>query len=230
VAVSLRVPLNNMAEKKPVPRNRGMKPNLAVSDTSGGSLSDFKNLVSKTVNVVSAGNKALSNFTNELTGAGAIGRAIDNPSKKTIASAAVGVGAAALPFIKAGKAVAAATRASQNAVTNAMAASQPTLQSALRGTSVTKTMRLKDGLGSLYNSGGVSQIVGSKVTTVGPKSVGAVVRGIEMQAANRGAQAAANSMAASAAAVKALAVGPVVNALNNTLNPPKTKNKNSKRK
>jgi hypothetical protein len=60
--------------------------------------------------------------------------------------------------------------------------------------------------------------------------VGAVVRGIEMQAANRGAQAAANSMAASAAAVKALAVGPVVNALNNTLNPPKTKNKNSKRK
>jgi hypothetical protein len=37
-------------------------------------------------------------------------------------------------------------------------------------------------------------------------------------------------MAASAAAVKALAVGPVVNALNNTLNPPKTKNKNSKRK
>lgn len=31
-----------MAEKKPVPRNRGMKPNLAVSDTSGGSLADFK--------------------------------------------------------------------------------------------------------------------------------------------------------------------------------------------
>lgn len=32
-----------MAEKKSVPRNRGMKPNLAVSDTSGGSLADFKN-------------------------------------------------------------------------------------------------------------------------------------------------------------------------------------------
>jgi len=218
----------NMAKNKPVPRNRGMKPNLAVSDTSGSNLADFKNLVSKAANVVSAGNKTLSNFTRELTGAGAIDRAFDNPSKKTITSAAVGVGAAVLPFIKAGKAASAATRASQNAVADAMAASQPTLQSALRGTSVTKTMRLKDHLGSLYNSGGVSQIVGTKVTTVGPKNVASVIRGIEMQAANRGAQAAANSMAASTAAVKALTIGPVVNALNNTLNPPQTK-KNKKK-
>jgi len=89
-------------------------------------------------------------------------------------------------------------------------------------------MRLKDHLGSLYNSGGVSQIVGTKVTTVGPKNVASVIRGIEMQAANRGAQAAANSMAASTAAVKALTIGPVVNALNNTLNPPQTK-KNKKK-
>jgi hypothetical protein len=219
-----------MAKKKPVPRNRGMKPNLAVSDTSGGSLSDFKNLVSKTAKVVGAGNKALSNFTRELTGAGGIDRAIDNPSKKTITSAAVGVGVAALPFIKAGGAAAAANTASQNAVRNAMAASQPTVQSALRGTSVTNSMRLKDGLGSLYSGSNVSQIVGSKVTTSGPKNVNAVIRGVELYARNQGASAAALSRAQSAGVVKGLAVGPVVNALNNTLNPPKTKNKNGKRK
>jgi len=219
-----------MAEKKPVPRNRGMKPNLAVSDTSGGSLSDFKNLVSKAAKVVGAGNKTLSNFTNELTGAGAIGRAIDNPSKKTVASAVVGVGAAALPFLKLGKAASAAARASDAAITGAVTRSQNTLNAAYSQIPVTKTLRLKDSLGSLYNSGGVSQIVGSKVTTVGPKNVDAVVRGVIMNAANKGVQASAASMAASAAAVKALAVGPVVNALNNTLNPPKTKNKNGKRK
>ena len=240
-----------MAKKKPVPRNRGMKPNLAVSDTSGSNLADFKNVVSKATKVVGASNKALSNFTRELTGAGAIDRAIDNPSKKSIASAAVGVGAAALPFIKLGKAASAANTASQNAVRNAMAASQPTVQSALKGTSVTNSMRLKNNVGSLYSkvtrvvpdemlrlknagnvkgSGNVSQIVGSKVTTVGPKNVNAVIRGVELNARNQGARAATNSMTGSMGVVKGLAAAPVVNALNNTLNPPKTKNKNNKRK
>jgi len=207
-----------MAKKKPV-----IKSQPAVSDTSGSNLDDFKNLVSKAVNVVSAGNKALSNFTRELTGAGGIDRAIDNPSKKSITSAAVGVGLAALPFIKAGGAASAATRASQNAVADAMAASQPTLQSALQGTSVTNSMRLKDGLGSLYNSGGVSQIVGTKVTTVGPKNVNAVIRGVELYARNQGASAAALSRTQSAGVVKGLTIGPVVNALNNALNPPSKK-------
>ena len=219
-----------MAKKKPVPRNRGMKPNLAVADTSGSNLADFKNAVSKAAKVVGAGNKALSNFTNELTGAGAIERAIDNPSKKSITSAAVGVGAAALPFIKLGKAASAANTASQNAVRNAMTASQPTVQSARAGTSVTNSMRLKDGLGSLYSGSNVSQIVGSKVTTVGPKNVDAVIRGVGLYARNQGASAAALSRAKSAGVVQGLAVGPVVNALNNTLNPPKTKNKNKNKK
>jgi hypothetical protein len=257
-----------MSKKKPVPRNRGMKPNLAVSDTSGSNLADFKNAVSKAAKVVGAGNKALSNFTNELTGAGAIERAIDNPSKKSITSAAVGVGAAALPFIKLGKAASAANTASQNAVRNAMTASQPTVQSALKGTSVTNSMRLKNNVGSLYskvtrvvpdemlrlknagnvkgsgnvsriipdemlrlkNASNVSQIVGSKVTTVGPKNVNAVIRGVELNARNQGASAAALSRAKSAGVVQGLAVGPVVNALNNTLNPQKTKNKNKNKK
>jgi hypothetical protein len=207
-----------MAKKKPVPRNRGMKPNLAVADTSGSNLSDFKNAVSKAAKVVGAGNKALSGFTRELTGAGAIDRAIDNPSKKSVASAALGVGLAALPFIKLGKAASAANTASQNAVRNAIAASQPTVQSARAGTSVTNSMRLKDGLGSLYSGSNVSQIVGSKVTTVGPKNVNAVIRGVELNARNQGARAAANSMTGSMGVVKGLAVGPVANALNNTLN------------
>jgi hypothetical protein len=207
-----------MAKNKPVPRNRGMKPNLAVADTSGSNLSDFKNAVSKAAKVVGAGNKALSGFTRELTGAGAIDRAIDNPSKKSVASAALGVGLAALPFIKLGKAASAANTASQNAVRNAIAASQPTVQSARAGTSVTNSMRLKDGLGSLYSGSNVSQIVGSKVTTVGPKNVNAVIRGVELNARNQGARAAANSMTGSMGVVKGLAVGPVANALNNTLN------------
>ena len=257
-----------MAKKKPVPRNRGMKPNLAVSDTSGSSLADFKNIVSKAAKGVGAGNKALSNFTRELTGAGAIDRAIDNRSKKSVASAALGVGLAALPFIKLGKAASAANTASQNAVRNAMTASQPTVQSALKGTSVTNSMRLKNNVGSLYskvtrvvpdemlrlknagnvkgsgnvsriipdemlrlkNASNVSQIVGSKVTTVGPKNVNAVIRGVELNARNQGASAAALSRAKSAGVVQGLAVGPVVNALNNTLNPPKTKNKNKNKK
>jgi hypothetical protein len=207
-----------MAKNKPVPRNRGIKPNLAVADTSGSNLSDFKNAVSKAAKVVGAGNKALSGFTRELTGAGAIDRAIDNPSKKSVASAALGVGLAALPFIKLGKAASAANTASQNAVRNAIAASQPTVQSARAGTSVTNSMRLKDGLGSLYSGSNVSQIVGSKVTTVGPKNVNAVIRGVELNARNQGARAAANSMTGSMGVVKGLAVGPVANALNNTLN------------
>lgn len=234
-----------MAEKKPVPRNRGMKPNLAVADTSGSNLADFKNAVSKAAKVVGAGNKALSNFTRELTGAGAIDRAIDNPSKKSVASAVVGVGAAALPFIKLGKAVSAANTASQNAVRNAMAASEPTVQSARAGTLVTNSMRLKNNVGSLYsnvtrvapdemlrlrNASNVSQIVGSKVTTVGPKNVSNVIRGVELNARNQGARAAASSMTGSMGVVKGLAVGPVVNALNNTLNPPKTKTKNKNKK
>ena len=212
-----------MAKKKPV-----NKSTPAVSDTSGGSLADFKTVVSKAAKVVGAGNKALSNFTRELTGAGAIDRAIDNPSKKSVASAVVGVGAAALPFIKLGKAASAANTASQNAVRNAMAASQPTVQSARAGTSVTNSMRLKDGLGSLYSGSNVSQIVGSKVTTVGPKNVNAVIRGVELYARNQGASAAALSRVKSAGVVQGLAAAPVVNALNNTLNPPKTKNKNKK--
>ena len=202
-----------MAKKKPA-----NKSTPAVSDTSGSNLADFKNVVSKAAKVVGAGNKALSNFTRELTGAGAIDRAIDNPSKKSVASAVVGVGAAALPFIKLGKAASTANTASQNAVRNAMAASQPTVQSARAGTSVTNSMRLKDGLGSLYSGSNVSQIVGSKVTTVGPKNVNAVIRGVELYARNQGASAAALSRVKSAGVVQGLAVGPVVNALNNTLN------------
>ena len=223
----------NMAKKKSAnkskPADRYPNPQPAVSDTSGGNLADFKNIVSKAAKVVGAGNKALSNFTRELTGAGAIDRAIDNPSKKSIAAAAVGVGAAALPFVKLGKAASTANTASQNAVRNAIAASEPTVQSARAGTSVTNSMRLKDGLGSLYSGSNVSQIVGSKVTTVGPKNVNAVIRGVEMYARNQGARAAVNSMTGSMGVVKGLAAAPVVNALNNTLNPPKTKkNKNKK--
>lgn len=214
----------NMAKKK-----SANKSTPAVSDTSGSNLADFKNIVSKAAKVVGAGNKALSNFTRELTGAGAIDRAIDNPSKKSIAAAAVGVGAAALPFVKLGKAASAANTASQNAVRNAIAASEPTVQSARAGTSVTNSMRLKNGLGSLYSGSNVSQIVGSKVTTVGPKNVNAVIRGVEMYARNQGARAAVNSMTGSMGVVKGLAAAPVVNALNNTLNPPQTqKNKNKK--
>lgn len=228
-----------MAKKKPA-----NKSTPAVSDTSGSNLADFKNIVSKAAKVVGAGNKALSNFTRELTGAGAIDRAIDNPSKKSIAAAAVGVGAAALPFVKLGKAASAANTASQNAVRNAIAASQPTVQSARAGTSVTNSMRLKNNVGSLYstvtrvapdemlrlkNASNVSQIVGSKVTTSGPKNVNAVIRGVEMYARNQGARAAVNSMTGSMGVVKGLAAAPVVNALNNTLNPPQTKkNKNKK--
>jgi hypothetical protein len=208
----------NKSVNKSKPADRYPNPQPAVSDTSGGSLADFKNIVSKAASVVGAGNKALSNFTRELTGAGAIDRAIDNPSKKSVASAAVGVGLAALPFIKLGKAASAANTASQNAVRNAMAASQSTVQSARAGTSVTNSMRLKDGLGSLYSGSNVSQIVGSKVTTVGPKNVNAVIRGVELYARNQGARAAANSMTGSMGVVKGLAVGPVANALNNTLN------------
>ena len=235
-----------MAKKKPAPRNRGMKPTPAVSDTSGSSLADFKKIVSKAAKGVGASNKALSNFTRELTGAGAIDRAIDNPSKKSVASAAVGVGAAALPFIKLGKAASAANTASQNAVKNAMTASQPTVQSALKGTSVTNSMRLKDGLGSLYsrvpriiipdemlrlkNANKISQITGSKVATVGPKDVKAVLRGVRLNAANQGIRAARLSKSKSAGVVQGLAAAPVVNALNNTLNPPKSKNKNKNKK
>lgn len=217
-----------MAKKKPT-----NKSTPAVSDTSGGSLADFKNIVSKAAKVVGASNKALSNFTRELTGAGAIDRAIDNPSKKSVASAAVGVGLAALPFIKLGKTASAANTASQNAVRNAIAASEPTVQSARAGTSVTNSMRLKNNVGSLYskvtrvapdemlrlkNASNVSQIVGSKVTTSGPKNVNAVIRGVELYARNQGASAAALSRAKSAGVVQGLAIGPVANALNNTLN------------
>ena len=225
-----------MAKKKPVPRNRGMKPNLAVSDTSGSNLADFKNAVSKAAKVVGAGNKALSNFTNELTGAGAIERAIDNPSKKSITSAAVGVGAAALPFIKLGKAASAANTASQNAVRNAMTASQPTVQSALKGTSVTNSMRLKNNVGSLYSK--VTRVVPDEMLRLknagNVKGSGNVSRIIpdemlRLKNASNVSQAAL-SRAKSAGVVQGLAVGPVVNALNNTLNPQKTKNKNKNKK
>ena len=219
-----------MAKKKPVPRNRGMKPNLAVADTSGSNLADFKNAVSKAAKVVGAGNKALSNFTNELTGAGAIERAIDNPSKKSITSAAVGVGAAALPFIKLGKA-ASNVGSLYSKVTRVVPDEMLRLKNAgnVKGSGNVSRI-IPDEMLRLKNASNVSQIVGSKVTTVGPKNVNAVIRGVELNARNQGASAAALSRAKSAGVVQGLAVGPVVNALNNTLNPQKTKNKNKNKK
>jgi hypothetical protein len=208
-----------MAKKKPVPRNRGMKPNLAVADTSGSNLADFKNAVSKAAKVVGAGNKALSNFTNELTGAGAIERAIDNPSKKSITSAAVGVGAAALPFIKLGKA----------------ASNVGSLYSKVTRVVPDEMLRLKNA-GNVKGSGNVSRIipdemlrlknasnVSQKVTRIIPDEM------LRLKNASNVSQAAL-SRAKSAGVVQGLAVGPVVNALNNTLNPQKTKNKNKNKK
>ena len=187
-----------MAKNKPVPRNRGIKPNLAVADTSGSNLSDFKNAVSKAAKVVGAGNKALSGFTRELTGAGAIDRAIDNPSKKSITSAAVGVGAAALPFIKLGKA----------------ASNVGSLYSKVTRVVPDEMLRLKNA-GNVKGSGNVSRIIPDEM--------------LRLKNASNVSQAAL-SRAKSAGVVQGLAVGPVVNALNNTLNPPKTKNKNKNKK
>ena len=216
-----------MAKKKPA-----NKSTFAVSDTSGSNLADFKNILTKTANVVQAGNKVASNFIDEITGAAAIERAIDNPSKKSIASAALSVGSFFLPVGKLAKAASIAGRASEIAAANALARSRPVIQAALSKTNVTKSMALKGGLGSLHNAGHISQILGSKVTTVGPKNVSAVIRGVEMNARNKGAAAAANSLTQSASQAKGLAAVPVAVAVNNMLNsqPQKNKNKNQTKK
>jgi len=127
--------------KKPIPRNRGMKPNLAVSDTSGGSLADFKNKVIETAKVVASKqllgpvsnvlpNKTVKNLAAEISGVNDVKRFAKDPSVSNAAMVGLSAVSYVAPFVKPLYAVKAVNAANK-------AKALPVTQSAL-----TKTLRL----------------------------------------------------------------------------------------
>jgi hypothetical protein len=73
-------PTSNMAKKKPVSRNRGMKPNLTMSDASGSNLNNFKN-------------KAIDTVTGKIakTFLGPLGNVLSNQTARTVAKEVSGI-------------------------------------------------------------------------------------------------------------------------------------------
>ena len=198
-----------MAEKKPVPRNRGMKPNLAVSDTSGGSLADFKNKVIETAKVAASkqllgpisnvlSNKTVKNLAAEISGVNDVKRFVKDPSPAT----ATMVGLSALQYAATPLKAIGAIRAAE-AASNARTAS-------VIASDLVKTMKFAKNAEGI--SAGVLRGARTSVNVTGfrtaetAKNLEKIVSGRALyasQTAKKSTQVLSNQISAAAAAAKA---------------------------
>tara|TARA_R110000868_G_scaffold365738_1_gene628625 strand:+ start:337 stop:1179 length:843 start_codon:yes stop_codon:yes gene_type:complete len=192
-------------------------------------LADYKDKVvaiaKSTGSAVSSGFKMADTFSKELTGAAAVTRAIKNPSKSNVGKAVLDVALFAAPIVKQGTMVSKAVRAGENAAVNVMFNRRGAQAAAQQGVNYTKSMMLKGGIGSLEKAASqsiegvsnISQIIGKKVTTTGPKSLAAVSAATQRMMTAAENSATASSLGKSAAKITGLAVAPIGNALKNMM-------------
>jgi len=184
-------------------------------------LADYKDKVvgiaKSTGGAVSSGFKMADKFSKEITGAAAVTRALSNPSKSNVGKAALDVALFAAPIVKQGKMVGQAVRAGENAARTVIANRAGAQAAAEQGVNYTKSMMLKGGSGLLHSAADISQIVGRKVTTTGPKSLAAVTAATQRMVNTAGAGAVASSLGQSAAKISGMAALPIASAIKNMM-------------
>ena len=184
-------------------------------------LADYKDKVvgiaKSTGGAISSGFKMADKFSKEVTGAAAVTRALSNPSKSNVGKAALDVALFAAPIVKQGKMVGQAVRAGENAARTVIANRAGAQAAAAQGVNYTKSMMLKGGTGLLHSAADISQIVGRKVTTTGPKSLAAVTAATQRMVNTAGGSAMRSSLGQSAAKISGMAVAPIASAIKNMM-------------
>jgi hypothetical protein len=127
--------------------------------------------------------------------------------------------------VKQGKMVGQAVRAGENAARTVIANRAGAQAAAAQGVNYTKSMMLKGGIGSLEKAASqsiegvsnISQIIGKKVTTTGPKSLAAVTAATQRMMTVAENSAMASSLGQSAAKISGMAALPIASALKNMM-------------